>query len=90
MERLELRIRGRVQGVAFRWYMRDRARALGLTGWVANQPDGTVRTVAEGERAALEAFRDWAARGPDTARVDRLEEFWCEANGAFADFEITG
>lgn len=90
LERLELRIHGRVQGVAFRWYARDRARALGLTGWVRNRADGSVQAVAEGGREALEAFRDWASRGPDSARVDHLEVAWSEAAGTFTHFEING
>ena len=60
--RLELRIRGRVQGVAFRWYAREQAQQLGVTGTVRNLPDGSVRIVAEGKREALEALLIWARR----------------------------
>lgn len=56
-ERLELVVRGRVQGVYFRASTRDEARRLGLTGWVRNEPDGSVRVLAEGPRAALEALQ---------------------------------
>ncbi len=89
-ERMELKIHGRVQGVAFRWYARSTALALGLTGWVRNQPDGSVRMVAEGPPEALDALLRWARRGPDRARVDRVEEFRSEPAGNFDTFEITG
>lgn len=89
-ERLEIKVSGRVQGVAFRWYTQQKARELGLTGWVRNQPDGSVLLVAEGRRGELEALLDWVDQGPDRARVDSLESFWSEAAGSFADFNITG
>lgn len=88
MERLELRIRGRVQGVAFRWHARAAARRLGLTGWVRNEQDGSVRVVAEGDRGALEALADWAARGPDHAHVSGRELIWSEATGREQTFDI--
>ncbi len=89
-QRLELHIHGRVQGVAFRWYARGTARALGLTGWVRNQPDGSVKLVAEGPPEALDALLRWAGRGPDRARVDKVEEFRGEPSGTMTSFEITG
>lgn len=55
-ERLEAVVTGRVQGVGFRWFVRERARTLGLTGWVRNERDGSVRVVAEGPPAALDAL----------------------------------
>jgi acylphosphatase len=89
-ERLEIKVFGRVQGVAFRWYTQHQARALGLTGWVRNLPDGSVRIQAEGPRDGLQQLADWAARGPDRARVDRCELFWGEAGDGGQDFLITG
>jgi len=88
--RIDITVSGRVQGVAFRWYTQKMALSLGLTGWVRNQADGSVRIVAEGPRPDLETFCDWAARGPDHARVDRREFSWSEAAGNFDDFLITG
>ncbi len=88
--RLDITVTGRVQGVAFRWYTQKRALSLGLTGWVRNQADGSVRMVAEGPRCDLETFLDWAAGGPDHARVDRREFAWSEAANSFDDFLITG
>ena len=88
--RIDITVHGRVQGVAFRWYTQKKALSLGLTGWVRNQPDGSVRIVAEGLRPDLETFCDWAARGPDRARVTRQEKVWSQAIGKFEDFLITG
>jgi len=89
-ERAEITIYGRVQGVAFRFYTQNEARRLGLTGWVRNNPDGSVRMVAEGDPAVLDVFCAWTAHGPDHARVDRQEVFRSQATGAFDDFIITG
>ncbi|MCP4573088.1 MAG: acylphosphatase [bacterium] len=89
-ERLEVVVRGRVQGVAFRWYTQREARRLGLTGWVRNRPDGSVRLVAEGPRAVLDQLWAWLAHGPDRARVDQREQHRGEASGRFTDFTIDG
>ena len=90
MKRLELQIHGCVQGVAFRWYTQRKARTLGVTGWVRNVIDGTVRVVAEGDPVRLQLLAEWAQHGPDHARVDRVDTFWSEAAGQFTTFEITG
>lgn len=89
MERVEITVHGRVQGVAFRWYTQKKALSLGLTGWVRNRPDGTVHVLAEGPSKDLEAFCDWTGRGPDHARVDRQEVSWSGAGGKFTDFLIS-
>lgn len=53
------RVRGRVQGVGFRWRTREQGLALGLAGWVRNCPDGSVEVEVEGPAAAVEALADW-------------------------------
>lgn len=63
-------VRGRVQGVGFRWSTRERARELGLGGWVANLDDGGVEVSAEGDANAINEFVAWLRRGPASARVD--------------------
>ena len=87
-QRVELTAMGRVQGVGFRVFVLDRARGLGLTGWVANEARGSVRVVAEGARAQLEQLRSAVAAGPPGARVDHLAEDWTAATGAFSGFSI--
>lgn len=76
IRRVSLRITGRVQGV---FYRRDSAREatrLGLSGFVRNEPDGSVYAEAEGREEAVGAFIRWCRRGPENARVDevRVEE----------------
>jgi len=62
-------VRGRVQGVGFRWFVRERARALGLAGSVANRADGSVEVQAEGDQAAIDSFLDHLRAGPAGAQV---------------------
>src|SRR5215471_839193 len=71
--RKRLHIAGRVQGVAFRASTVAAARALGLSGWVANRADGSVEAVAEGDDAAIAALVRWCHHGPPAARVDRVK-----------------
>jgi acylphosphatase len=71
--RQRLRITGRVQGVAFRASTVATARALGLSGWVANRADDSVEVVAEGDDVAVAALVRWCHHGPPAARVDRIE-----------------
>ena len=87
---LHIVIAGRVQGVCYRMSAADAGRALGLTGWVRNCPDGTVEAVAEGEDEALRTFAAWCRRGPPYARVTRVDETHGEATGQFPDFTIRG
>ncbi|HEX4903450.1 MAG TPA: acylphosphatase [Acidimicrobiales bacterium] len=63
-------VTGRVQGVSFRWYTEQRATALGLTGWVRNHHDGSVRLEAQGPEAAVAELVAWLHQGPPHARVD--------------------
>ena len=69
MKAVQVRITGRVQGVSFRWYAQERARSLGVTGWVRNEPDGSVLLHAEGDDDAVDALVAWCGSGPSTARV---------------------
>jgi len=65
-------VRGRVQGVGFRFFTEDAARIEGLHGWVANRPDGSIEVMAEGDREALARFERRLRTGPPGARVDDL------------------
>lgn len=70
-------VRGRVQGVFFRQSTLERARELGLAGWVRNREDGCVEGLACGAPEALACLRAWLRRGPPAARVEDVE--WSEA-----------
>ena len=90
LERLSARVVGRVQGVGFRWWVRVRAGELGLTGWVANDPnERAVELVAEGTPTALDAFERLLWAGPSSAQVERVDASREPASGAFGRFEIT-
>lgn len=85
---LSARISGRVQGVGFRMQARSRAVRLGLTGWVRNEPDGSVRVEAEGPDDAIESFRSWLASGPPGAWVTSVDAQTGPAEGRFNRFTI--
>jgi acylphosphatase len=72
--RLHVLVRGRVQGVGFRWFVRETARDLGLAGWVRNRPDGTVEVAAEGSAVTLERLRDELQKGPPGAAVTSVDD----------------
>ena len=74
MHRLHVRVTGRVQGVGFRWFVREEARRLGLSGWVTNLSGGEVEVVAGGEASSLERLRRALQVGPNGAQVERVEE----------------
>ncbi|MBI4053785.1 MAG: acylphosphatase [Candidatus Doudnabacteria bacterium] len=70
---LKIRIFGEVQGVSFRYYAVLAARGLSLSGFVRNDPDGSVYIEAEGKSEDLEEFVNWCKKGPGFARVSRVE-----------------
>jgi acylphosphatase len=70
---VRLIIRGRVQGVGFRYATVDQARRLGLDGWARNLPDGAVEVVAAGDAEAVERLVAWCRQGPPSARVATVE-----------------
>lgn len=74
MKEVAYRVRGRVQGVGFRWWTRSRARGLGLAGTVRNCPDGSVEVRVRGHEDAVAALRAHLAQGPPGSRVAEVEE----------------
>jgi len=86
--RLEAIVRGRVQGVGFRYYVVRRASRLGLTGWIGNEADGSVRCVAEGPPAALDELLATLRHGPPGARVDDVVTTRGSAANGFARFSV--
>ena len=89
-KRLQIIVRGRVQGVFFRASTQREARRLGLTGWVMNRRDGSVEVVAEGDEGLLRELLAYCQRGPSAARVEKVDVRWRKYAGEFADFRITG
>ena len=88
-ERLHAEVRGRVQGVGFRWFVQAAAQRRELTGWTRNLADGrTVELVAEGPRPVLEALLAELRRGPSGSRVEAVSASWEAATGEFSAFEI--
>jgi acylphosphatase len=85
---LRMIVRGRVQGVGFRYATIDEAHGLGLKGWVRNRPSGDVEILAEGREDVLKMLVAWAHLGPPAAHVSTVHEEWSEFTGQFADFRI--
>lgn len=81
-------ISGRVQGVWFRQSTKNIADQYAVTGWVRNNPEGSVEAVFEGDRSAVQKVVDWCQQGPDMARVDDLLITWHEATGEFSEFQV--
>jgi acylphosphatase len=75
MTRRRVIVHGRVQGVFFRGSTAERAREVGVDGWVRNRPDGTVEAVFEGSAAQVAEMVRYCHQGPSWARVERVEEF---------------
>ena len=96
-KRVVLKIYGKVQGVFFRDSSQRKAKELNLSGWVGNEPDGTVQIVAEGEEKDLKELIEWCrAGGPaspnasqggaEYARVDKVNIEWLKPSGQFNNF----
>ncbi len=85
---LHVIVSGIVQGVNFRAHTRERARQLGLMGWVRNRDDGTVEVTAEGPRRALEQFADYLQHGPPASHVSGVQIEWLEGRSEFSSFDI--
>ncbi len=81
-------VHGVVQGVYFRHSTSVEASRLGVSGAVRNEPDGTVRVVAEGDDTALEALLAWLRRGPSRAVVERVEVEWTSPRDESGGFRI--
>ena len=86
--RLHAIIHGRVQGVSFRYYAVQRARELGVAGYVRNRWDESVEVVAEGQRPAVEELLAFLRVGPRAAFVTDVDVQWLAATDEFERFEV--
>ena len=89
MKHFKFRISGRVQGVWYRASTQRKAQELGLTGFVRNEPDGSVYVEAEGEESQLLVLAEWCRRGPELARVERVDVEEGTVQG-FSGFKVVG
>jgi acylphosphatase len=83
-------VRGRVQGVGFRWFVEREAHILQIAGWVRNNPDGSVEVMAMGTRDQLSGLRSRLQEGPRAARVDDVEESHAGAITGLNSFQVRG
>jgi acylphosphatase len=83
-------VRGRVQGVGFRWFVEREAHILGIAGWVRNNHDGSVEILAQGTRDQLIGLRSRLREGPRAARVDNVEESEAQPTAGLSLFRIEG
>jgi acylphosphatase len=84
MVQYEIKITGRVQGVWFRAYAQERAKEIGIKGWVKNNSDGNVLVMAQGEKQDIATFIDYLRTGSPLSRVENI--FTSEING-LSDFD---
>ena len=83
-------VRGRVQGVGFRWFVEREAHILQIAGWVRNNPDGTVEVLAQGTREQLAGLHSRLREGPRAARVDEVEVPDADSTPGLASFQVRG
>ena len=88
MDRAVFVITGCVQGVGFRWYVLQAAKALGLAGEVRNRTDGAVVVEVEGAHEAIDRLLETAREGPAMAMVRQVDVSWSEGAAQFRDFRI--
>ncbi len=81
-------VSGKVQGVFFRARLAERARELGVAGFVRNLSDGRVEAVMEGEEERVQQIIAWCHVGPPQARVDNVRVQWEDFEGEFQGFTV--
>jgi acylphosphatase len=86
--RLHAVVEGRVQGVGFRYFVQERAVALGLAGWVRNRWDGCVEVLAEGNQGQAEKLLSELRRGPRASLVANVKPTWAPGTGEFRGFQV--
>ena len=88
MKRIRIKASGRVQGIFFRVKAQQIAEELNLVGYARNLDDGSVEVVAEGDEEKLNELLDWCHKGPEMAKVTKVESSLGEATFEFKDFQV--
>jgi len=88
LARAHVIVSGAVQGVGFRFGVRNEAMRLGVSGWVRNRIDGKVEAVFEGEKAAIIKLIEYCYSGPSGSEVADVEFEWEKHKGEFHTFEV--
>ncbi|MCX5789916.1 MAG: acylphosphatase [Elusimicrobia bacterium] len=81
-------VAGLVQGVGYRWFAMEAARSCRVTGWVRNNPDGTVEAEAQGTPAAIAGFVSALRRGPRSSRIESVQESDVGVKSGETDFDV--
>ena len=82
-------IKGRVQGVSFRYFTLKQAQELNIVGWVRNKPNGSVEVVAQGDKTNLELFIEIQQQGTSFYRVDDMKLIWEHADRDYSDVPLS-
>ena len=90
MKKAYITIHGRVQGIGFRFFVSQHARALHLNGIVQNNSDGTVSVDVEGEQQSIKELIALLHQGPSMSNVTEVDTEWNEYRGDYKDFRIIG
>ena len=88
MAQVKLIIKGVVQGVFYRDSARKIALSLNLTGYAKNMPDGTVQSMATGEKENILKYIEWCKKGTEMAKVENIDIFWSNKDTKKDTFEI--
>ncbi|MCB0326936.1 MAG: acylphosphatase [Bdellovibrionales bacterium] len=89
MEMFQAVVKGKVQGVSYRWSAEQLADSLHIRGWVQNQPDGSVSIYATGHRENVEDFFQWIKKGPPASEVRSVDIQWGKTTEEkFSEFSI--
>ncbi len=88
MQRVYIIVHGKVQGVFFRANTKQAALSLGLTGYARNNEDGSVEVIAEGPEDKVKELIEFCKKGPERAKVTKVDVNYSEATGEFIDFEV--
>ena len=81
-------IKGRVQGVSYRYFTLRQAQTFNIFGWVRNEPDGDVKVYAEGDRESLDQFINYLKKGPSFSHVDDVSLNWEAEDKSYHEFNI--